>query len=67
MNLAQLLGRQSRPEIPVMLANDRQRLAANRLGLAPVAAATSSLRDQARRTRGPICLQQPEYLTALEP
>jgi hypothetical protein len=34
MNLAQLLGRQSRPEIPVMLANDRQRLAANRLGRA---------------------------------
>jgi hypothetical protein len=36
-------------------------------GLAPVAGATSSLRDQTRRTRGPVGLQQPEHLTAFEP
>ena len=67
VHLAQLLGRQGRAEIPVALANDRQRLGAKRLGLAPVARATAPLRDQARRTLGPVRLQQPEYLTPLEP
>src|SRR5512132_4002928 len=59
MNFSQLLGRQGRAEIPVPFSNDRQ---CRVLGLAPVAAATSSLRDQARRTRGPVRLQQPEHL-----
>jgi hypothetical protein len=45
--LAQLLGRQGRAEIPVALANDRQRLGANRLRLTPIAGATASFRDQA--------------------
>src|SRR6516162_8068475 len=44
MNLAQLLGRQSRAEIPVPFADDRQHRSPQRLGLAPVAALTSSLR-----------------------
>ena len=34
MQLAQLLGRQGRAEIPIAFANDRQRLGANSLGLA---------------------------------
>jgi hypothetical protein len=67
VNLAQLLGRQCRAEIPVPLANHRQRRSPQRCGLAPVAGATASLRDQACRTRGPVCLQQPEHLTAFEP
>src|SRR5512133_3566068 len=49
MNLAQLLGRQGRAEIPVPFSDDRQCRVPKRLGLAPVATATSSLRDQARR------------------
>jgi hypothetical protein len=67
MNLVQLLGYQGRTEIPVALANDCQHLAAQRLGFAPVARTIASLRDQPRRTRGPIGLQQPEHLTAFEP
>jgi hypothetical protein len=66
MNLAQLLGRQSRAKIPIPLANQYQRCSPQRLGLAPVAATTSSLRDQARWTLGPEGLQQPEHLAALE-
>ena len=38
MNLAQLLGRQSRAEIPIPLANNRQGRSAQCFGLAPVAA-----------------------------
>ena len=45
MNLAQLLGRQGRAEIPVAFSKDRQCRVPKRLGLAPVAAATSSLRE----------------------
>src|ERR1700693_3132083 len=66
VQLAQLLGRQGRAEIPVALAHDRQRLGANRLGLAPVAGATTAVRYQTRRTLGPICPQKAEYLTPLE-
>ena len=44
VQLAQLLGRQGRAEIPVALANDRQSLGANLLGLAPVAGTTTALR-----------------------
>ena len=67
MNLAQLLGRQCWAEILVPLANHRQHRSPQRRGLAPIAAATAALRDQARRTRGPVRFQQPEHLTALEP
>src|ERR1700693_1430017 len=67
VQLAQLLGRQGRAEIPVALANDRQRLGANFLGLASVAGATTALRYQTRSTRGPIYPQKPEYLTPLKP
>jgi hypothetical protein len=42
MILAQLLGRQSRAKIPVPLADHRQNRAPQRLGLAPVTAATAS-------------------------
>jgi hypothetical protein len=67
MILTQLLSRQRRAKIPVPLADDRQNRASQRLGLAPVTAATASFRDQAGRTFDPIGLQQPEHLTALEP
>ena len=67
MILAQLLGRQRRAKIPVPLANDRQNRAPQRLGLAPVAAATAPFRDHAGWTFDPICLQHPKHLTALEP
>src|SRR6516165_7484018 len=53
MILAQLLNRQGRAEIPVPLANNRQNRASQRLGLAPVAAPTPALRDQAGRTFDP--------------
>ena len=65
--LAQLLGRQGRAKIPVPLADDRQNRAPQCLGLAPVAAATAPLRDQAARTFDPIGLQQPKHLTPLKP
>jgi hypothetical protein len=58
VNLAQLLRRQGQAKIPIPLANDRQRLGANRLRLALVARTTTPLRDQARRTLGPVRLQQ---------
>jgi GDSL-like Lipase/Acylhydrolase family len=45
MDLPQLLTRQGRTEIPVPLANDRQRRFPPRLWLAPLAAAPSSVRD----------------------
>ena len=45
MNLAQLLGHQSRTEIPVPLADYRQHRSSQRLGLASVAAAAAALRD----------------------
>jgi hypothetical protein len=67
MILAQLLGRQSRAKIPVPLADDRQNRAPQRLGLAPVAAATASLRDQAARTFDPVGLQQPKHLPSPKP
>ena len=67
MILAQLLGRQGRAKIPVPLVDDRQNRAPQRLGLAPVAAATAPFRDQAGRTFDPIGLQQPKHLTPLEP
>jgi hypothetical protein len=67
MILAQLLGRQGRAKIPVPLANDRQNRSPQPLRLAPVAAPTASLRDQTSRTCGSVRLQQPKYLTALEP
>jgi hypothetical protein len=63
----QLLGRQCRAQIPVPPADDRQNRSPQRLGLAPVAAAAASFRDQAARTFDPIGLQQPKHLTALEP
>jgi len=43
MNLAQLLGRQGRTEIPIPLADNRQHRFPQRLRLAPVAATTSAL------------------------
>src|SRR5450759_4264842 len=66
VQLAQLLGRQGRTEIPVALTNDRQRLGAKLLGLAPVAGTTAALRDQTGRTLGPVSPQKPEYLTPLK-
>jgi hypothetical protein len=56
MNLAQLLGRQCRAEIPVPLANHRQHRSPQRRGLVPIARATALLRNQARRTVGSIGL-----------
>src|ERR1700730_5532268 len=67
MHFAQLLGRQRRAEIPIAFANHRQRLGANCLGLSPVAGAAAALRDQTTRTLSAIRLQQPIYLSALEP
>jgi len=67
MNLAQLLGRQARTEVPVPLADHRQHLAPKRLGLASVTRAATPLRNQASSALGPVRLQQPEYLTPLEP
>src|SRR5271169_5525956 len=66
VQLAQLLGRQGRAEIPVALANERQCLGANLLGFASVTGATTALRYKTRRTLGPICPQKPEYLTPLK-
>jgi len=45
VHLAQLLGRQGRAEVPIALANDRQRLGAELLRLAPVARTTAPLRN----------------------
>src|SRR4051812_44943595 len=67
VQLAQLLGCQGRAEIPVTLANDRQRRGPKLGGLAPVAGTTTPLRDQAGRTLGPVRLQKPKYLTPLKP
>ena len=67
MPLAQLLGRQGGTKIPILLANDRQRLDPKLFRFAPVARSTSPLRDQAGRAIDPVRLQQPEHLTALEP
>jgi hypothetical protein len=54
VDLAQLLSRQGRTKVPVPLANDRQRLRAKRLRLAPVTRTTTPLRDQARRSFDPV-------------
>src|SRR3954451_11018453 len=67
VQLAQLLRRQGRAEIPITLANDRQRRGPKLEGLAPGAGTTAPLRDQAWRTPGPINLQKPKYLTPLKP
>src|SRR3954462_15141604 len=67
VQLTQLLGCQGRAEIPITLANDRQRRGPKRGGLAPVAGTTSPLRDQAGRILGPVSLQKPKYLTPLKP
>src|SRR4051812_3884786 len=67
VQLAQLLRCQGRAEIPITLANDRQRRGPKLEGLAPVAGTTTPLRDQACRTPGPINLQKPKYLTPLKP
>src|SRR5215211_962915 len=67
VQLAQLLRRQGRAEIPITLANDRQRRGPKLGGLAPVAGTTAPLRDQAGRTLGPVSLQKPKYLTPLKP
>ena len=67
VNLTQFLGCQGRAKIPVPLANDCENRSAQRFGFPSIAAATASLRDQARRTLSPVRLQQPEHLTALEP
>jgi hypothetical protein len=56
MILAQLLRCQGRAKIPIPLADDRQNRAPQRLRLAPVAAATTALRDQAAWTFEPISL-----------
>jgi hypothetical protein len=55
---------QGRTKIPIALADDPQRPAAQPLGLAPVARAAAPLRDQACWPRGPVGLQQPEHLTS---
>src|SRR4051794_26245239 len=67
VQLAQLLGCQGRAEIPITLANDRQRHGPKLGGLAPVAGTTTPLRDQAGRTLGPVSLQKPKDLTPLKP
>jgi hypothetical protein len=67
MIVAQLLGRQGRAKIPVPLADDRQNRTPQRLGLAPVTAATAAFRDQAGRAFDPIGLQQPKHLPPLQP
>src|SRR3954464_4201750 len=67
VHLAQLLGCQGRAEIPITLANDRQRRGPKLGGLAPVAGTTTPLRDQAGHTLGPVSLQKPQYLTPLKP
>src|SRR3954453_13172281 len=67
MQLAQLLGCQSRAEIPIAFTNDRQRRGPKLGGLAPVAGTATPLRDQAYRTLGTINLQKPKYLTPLKP
>src|ERR1700676_1204966 len=66
MQLAKLLSRQCRAEIPIPFPNDRQHLGAKRLGLAPVARTTPPLRNQACRALGAVGLQKPEYLTPLQ-
>src|SRR3954465_6669268 len=67
VQLAQLLRRQGRAEIPITLANDRQRRGPKLGGLAAVAGTTTPLPDQAGRTLGPINLQKPKDLTPLKP
>src|SRR3982751_3688480 len=67
VQLTQLLRCQGRAEIPVTLANDRQRRGPKLGRLAPVARTTTPLRDQAGRTLGPVSLQKPKYLTPLKP
>src|SRR3954470_13133862 len=67
VQLAQLLRRQGRAEIPITLANDRQRRGPKLVGLAAVAGTTTPLRDQAGRTLGTISLQKPKDLTPLKP
>src|SRR3954468_2048106 len=67
VQLAQLLGCQGRAEIPITLANDRQRRGPKLGGFAPVAGTTTPLRDQAYRTLGPVSFQKPKYLTPLKP
>src|SRR4051794_9319890 len=67
VQLAQLLRRQGRAEIPITLANDRQRRGPKLGGLAPVAGTTTPLRNQACRPLGAINLQKPKYLTPLKP
>jgi len=57
MNLAQLLSHQCRAKIPVPLTNHCQHRPPKRFGLAPVAGATSALRDQTLRAFGPVRLQ----------
>ena len=57
VQLAQFLRRQGRAEIPITLANDRQRRGPKLGGLAPVAGTTTPLRDQACRTLGPVSPQ----------
>src|ERR1051325_7404189 len=47
--LAQLLRRQGRAEIPITLADDRQRRGPKLGGLAPIAGTTPALRNQAGR------------------
>src|SRR3954449_8352040 len=66
VQLAQLLRRQGRAEIPITLANDRQRRGPKLGRLAPVAGTTTPLRDQAGRTLGPVSLQKPKDLTPLK-
>jgi hypothetical protein len=67
VQLAQLLRRQGRAEIPIAFANDRQHLGAKRFGSPPVARTASALRNQACGTLGPVSPQKPEYLTSLKP
>jgi len=67
MNLTQLLGRQARAKVPVPLADQRQRLGAKRLGLAPVARTAAPLRNQGSSARDPVRLQQPENLPTPKP
>src|ERR1051325_8146728 len=67
MQLAQLLRRQGRAEIPIAFANDRQCRGPKLGGLAPVARTTTPLRGQAGRTLGPASPQHPKYLTPAKP
>src|ERR1700730_3623845 len=66
VQLAQLLHRQGRAEIPIPFANDRHHLTTKSLGLAPVARMAAALRDQTGHTLGPICPHKPAYLPPLK-